>query len=79
MSNVPNQNGKLLKKRWGSNSDALETTLRDLHYFKMTLLLLQVLGKPLLLFFVTYNREHYKQLSRLRCQIPIDRVLIQTP
>ena len=47
----PNQNEKVLKEALaGSNSDAMETTLRCLRYFKMSLSLLQVLQKSLPIF-----------------------------
>ena len=47
----PNQNEKVLKEALaGSNSDAVETTLRCLRYFKMSLSLLQVLQKSLPIF-----------------------------
>ena len=50
MNYVQNQNEKL-KMLAGLNSDAVKSTLRNLHYFKMTLPLLQVLQKsfPILL------------------------------
>ena len=49
MNNAPNQNdGKVLEETLAdSNSDSVKTTLRGLHYFKMALLLLQVLEKLL--------------------------------
>ena len=44
MINIQNQNGKVLEEMLaGSNSDAVKTTLRDLHNFKITLPLMQVL------------------------------------
>ena len=49
MNNAPNQNdGKVLEEMLAdSNSDSVKTTLRGLRYFKMALLLLQVLEKLL--------------------------------
>ena len=48
MKNVPNQNGKVLEETLaGSNSSVVKTTIIGLQYFKMTLLLLQILEKPL--------------------------------
>ena len=48
MINIQNQNGKVLEEMLaGSNSDAVKTTLRDLHNFKITLPLMQVLKIPL--------------------------------
>ena len=49
MNNAPNQNdGKVLEETLAdSNSDSVKTTLRGLRYFKMALLLLQVLEKLL--------------------------------
>ena len=49
MNYVPNQNRKVLEETLaGFNSDAVKTTLsRRLHYFKMTLPLLQVFQKSL--------------------------------
>ena len=48
MKNVPNQNGKVLEETLaGSNSSVVKTTIVGLQYFKMTLLLLQILEKPL--------------------------------
>ena len=47
--NFPDQNGKVLEERLaGPNSDVVKTTLRGIPYFK-TLLLSQVLEKPLLI------------------------------
>ena len=47
MNNAPNQNGKVLEETLADcNSDAVKTILRDLRYFKMTLILLQALEKP---------------------------------
>ena len=63
MNYVPNQNEKVLEEiLTGSISGAVKPTLKRLRYFKMTLLLLQVLQKsvPLLCHLVTYNREYYK-------------------
>ena len=46
MNYVPNQNGKVPEQTLaGSNSDAVKTTLRSRHYFKMTPFL-QVPEKP---------------------------------
>ena len=46
MNYIPNQNGKVLEETLsGFNSDNVETTLRRLLCFKMTVLLLQVLQK----------------------------------
>ena len=43
---VPNENGKVLEETLaGSNLDSVKTTLSCLRYFKITLLLLQVLHK----------------------------------
>ena len=40
---IPNENGKVPEETLaGSNSVAMKTTLRGLHYFKMTLPLLKV-------------------------------------
>ena len=48
MNYVPNQNEKVLEKTLaGSNSDAVKTTLRRVHYFKMALPHLQVLQNSL--------------------------------
>ena len=48
MKNVPNQNGKVLEETLaGFNSSVVKTTIIGLQYFKMTLLLLQILEKPL--------------------------------
>ena len=48
MKNVPNQNGKVLDETLaGFNSSVVKTTIIGLQYFKMTLLLLQILEKPL--------------------------------
>ena len=48
MKNVPNQNGKVLEETLaGSNSSVVKTTIIGLQYFKMTLLLLQILEKHL--------------------------------
>ena len=46
MNYIPNQNVKVLEETLsGLNSDNVKATLRRLHCFKMTLLLLQVLLK----------------------------------
>ena len=48
MNYVPNQNGNFLEVMLaGFNSDAMKKTFRHLHYFKITLPLLQVLQKSL--------------------------------
>ena len=52
MNYIPNQNVKVLEETLSRfNSDNVKTTLRRLHCFKMTVLLLQVLQKfhPILL------------------------------
>ena len=46
MNYIPNQNGKVLEETLsGFNSDNAKTTSRRVRYFKMTVLLLQVLQK----------------------------------
>ena len=56
MKNVPNQNGKVLEETLaGSNSSVVKTTIVGLQYFKMTLLLLQILEKPLPIFLSLYH------------------------
>ena len=79
---IPNENGKVPEETLaGSNSVAMKTTLRGLHYFKMTLPLLKVHQNfsPLICHFVIYSRGYYEWLCRLRRNIQIGRLLIQTP
>ena len=48
MNYIPTQNGTFLGETLaGSNSDAVEATLKCVHYFRMTLSLLQVAQKSL--------------------------------
>ena len=66
--NIPNENGEVLEKTLsGSNSDAVKTTSRGLHYFKLTL------------HFVTFNKEHFEWLTRLIRDIQVGRLPVQTP
>ena len=64
---VPNQNEKILEEALpGSNSDIAKTTLRQrLRDFKMNF--------PI----VTYNREYYKWIYRLRRHIQVGSLSIQ--
>ena len=79
--NFPNQNKKILEKILpGFNSDAEKTTLRDLRNFKTTLPLFKLFENlsPFLCHFVTYSRKYYESFSRLRRNIKIDRLPVQT-
>ena len=57
----------------------MKTALRRPRYSKMALAFLQVLQKsyPFLCHFVTYNREYYECLYRLKRRIQVGRLPVQ--
>ena len=67
------------RKLAGSNSDVVKTTLRLYVISKWPSLFFKFFKNlsPFPCHFVTYNREYYKWLSRLRCHVQVGRLLVQ--
>ena len=77
MNYAPNQNGKVPEETLAdSNSDAVKTTLRFYVTSKRPSLFFKFFKNlsPFLCHFVTYNREYYLWLSRLRHHIQVGRL-----
>ena len=83
MNNVRNQNGKVLEEMLAcSNPDDVKTTLRGLRNFQNGLPPFCKFLKnflPFLYHFVTWSREYYKWLNRLRHHIQMGRLPVQAP
>ena len=76
---VSNQNGKVQEEILaGSNSDIVKTTLRLYIISKWPSLFFKFFKNlsPFPCHFVTYNREYYEWLCRLRCHIQVGRLLV---
>ena len=81
MNYVPNENGKVQEETLAdSNSDEIKTTLRLYIISKLPFLFFKFFKNisSLPCHFVTYNREYYEWLCRLKRHIQVGRLQVQS-